>query len=317
MLRGVFARPSSALVTAGRRRTPAPLTAAHCLAAARALMINGVEIKDMAPGAMSGVLDEAANSAVLPPGVSMPSSSRGVGGDGGSASAATATTTDDTAAAAEAPGYAFFEDQFSQAGAAAPRFDSYEDQLLSATAKNCDERKQPTESEKMQQLHDWKVDDKGVPVIPENYGWAPEWGPEPGEEGHNEWYKKERMYMSTEEKAKYDMGMQCAVRKNMMRHQETPYQKKVGAAARNLIEEKPMFYSTKDRGVMAPYSDKDKQDHIGPARQEFIDEWLAKPGVTPENLGKKIAEYNGTSKRHTVAPIPRKPEWQMAPITDD
>lgn len=221
------------------------------------------------------------------------------------------------AAASASSGYAFFEDQYAHASAPTPQYATYEDQLLAASAKNCEPPKQKSEHEKLVDLHAWGEDSKtGVPILPENYGWNEEWGPEPGEEGHNAWYKKDRTYMSTEEKAKYDMGMQCAVRKNMIRHQEMPYQKKVGAGSRNMVEDQPMFYSTKDKGVMAPYTDKDKRDYVAPARQQFIDEWLDKPGVEPQNIGKKIGDYNGTTKKHTVKAVPRKPDWQLSPVED-
>lgn len=213
-------------------------------------------------------------------------------------------------------GYKYFEDMYPKHDPP-PRFESYEDQMASATVKNLEPKKQISETERLNQLHDWKKTDKGIDA-PANYGWAEEWGPEPGEEGHNDWYKKNRMYMSYEEKAKYDMRHMVPLEKGATRNQELPMQKRVKASYYNLQEDKgTQWFDSRERNYWAEYGYEDKRDYIVKAKDEYISEWLEKPGVTKNNVAKKIADYNGTGKNQRVVPVPRQPEWQMAPLKDD
>ena len=184
--------------------------------------------------------------------------------------------------------------------------------------KNCDAKVQVSEHEKLVQLHTWEKDPaSGMPIPPENFGWIEEWGPEPGEDGHSDWYKKPREFMSNEEKAKFDVGITVPLKKYNLRHQLLPYHHKVNGAYHNMSEDHPMLYSTQAKNVDAPYTPQQKRDYIGKARNEFIDEWLSKPGVTPENLAKKIGDYNGTAKLHNIKKLPRRPDWELQPQMDD
>lgn len=213
-------------------------------------------------------------------------------------------------------GYKFFEDQY-PAEKPPDRYATYEDQMLAGVAKSCEEKPQLTEHEKLVALHTWTKVDEGLPQPPANYGWIPEWGPEPGEDGHNEWYKKPREFMSQEEKAKFDMGVTVPLKPHTMRHQNLPYHEKLTSAYYNLTEERPQNFSHKSKNPDATYSQQEKYDYMGKARSDFFDEWLAKPGVTPENLGKKIGDYNGTAKLHNIKKLPRRPDWELAPSVDD
>mmetsp|Transcript_53280 Transcript_53280/g.163913 ORF Transcript_53280/g.163913 Transcript_53280/m.163913 type:complete len:249 (-) Transcript_53280:23-769(-) len=220
--------------------------------------------------------------------------------------------------ARRAKGYKFFEDQY-PAEQPPDRFQTYEDQMLGGQVKNCDPKPVLTEHEKLVQLHDWKKDPEGGSPFqaPENYGWIEEWGPEPGEEGHNDWYKKPREYMSDEEKAKFDMGFQVPLRKHHHRHQKLPYQDHMTAAYMNLYEKNPKAHDFKKKNYTVHYDEQEKYDTIGQARADFLDDWLQKPGVTPENVAKKIGDYNGTAKLHNIKKVPRRPDWELAPKPDD
>lgn len=212
-------------------------------------------------------------------------------------------------------GYKYFEDMYPKHDPP-PRYEYYEDQLNAGYVKSLEAKVQKTESERLQQLHDWQKTDKGF-LAPENFGWADEWGPEPGDEGHNDWYKKNRMYMSYEEKTKYDMRHGVPLEKGAFRHQDMPMTKKVKASYINLQNEKPQWFDSRERGYWAEYGYEDKRDYIVKAKDDYVNEWLEKPGVTPSNVGKKIADYNGTGKNQRVVAVPRKPEWELAPIKGD
>ncbi|KAK7197055.1 hypothetical protein NESM_000649500 [Novymonas esmeraldas] len=208
-------------------------------------------------------------------------------------------------------GYRFFEDMYPKHDPA-PRFAYYEDQLQSPVVKSMEPKKQRTESEKLHHLHEWAKDKDGLTPPPE-FGWPEEWGPEPGEEGHSEWYKKNRMYMSYEEKSRYDLRAGVPVEKNSMRHQEMPYQTRMKAAYVNLEEKKPQYFDPRQRKYWAEYSYEDQRDTMAKARDDYVMEWLEEPGVTKENVAKKIADYNGTAKNQTVKSVQRRPEWELAP----
>ncbi|EKG07544.1 hypothetical protein TCSYLVIO_001325 [Trypanosoma cruzi] len=209
-------------------------------------------------------------------------------------------------------GYKYFEDMFPK-HEPAPRYATYEEQSLGATVKSLEPKKQLTESEKLHQLHEWKKEEDGLTPPPE-FGWPEEWGPEPGEEGHIEWYKKNRMYMSYEEKSKYDLRIGVPVEKNSMRHQEMPYHKRMKAAYHNLQEEKPQWFDPRQRKYWARYSYEDQRDSVAKSRDEYLKEWLEQPDVTHENVAKKIGDYNGTAKNQSVKPVQRRPEWELAPM---
>jgi hypothetical protein len=215
-------------------------------------------------------------------------------------------------------GYKFFEDQYPPEQPP-ERYATYEDQMLAGVAKRCEEPVVLTEHEKLVKLHTWEKNDKGgLPTPPANYGWIDEWGPEPGEEGHNEWYKKPREFMSQEEKAKFDIGFQVPLKEHHMRHQKLPYQDKIGAAAANMMDQNPKEgFSGKDKNPDVYFTPQQQHDHVGKARTEFFNEWLQKPGVSPENVAKKIGDYNGTAKLHNVKKLPRRPDWELAPQKDD
>ncbi|CAD2219759.1 hypothetical protein AGDE_04839 [Angomonas deanei] len=208
-------------------------------------------------------------------------------------------------------GYKFFEDMYPKHDPA-PRFATYEEQERSATAKSLEPKKQLSESEKLHHLHDWKKDKEGYKPPPE-YGWPEEWGPEPGEEGHSTWYEKNRMYMSYEEKSKYDLRIGVPVEKNSTRHQEMPFQKRMKAAYHNLEEKDPQYFDPRQRKYWAEYSYEDQKDTMAKARDDYMSEWLEKPGVSKENVAKKIGEYNGTAKNQNVKSVQRRPEWELAP----
>ncbi|ESL06788.1 hypothetical protein TRSC58_05534 [Trypanosoma rangeli SC58] len=208
-------------------------------------------------------------------------------------------------------GYKYFEDMFPK-HEPTPRYATYEEQALGATVKCLEPRKQLTESDKLHKLHEWKKDEDGLTPPPE-FGWPEEWGPEPGEEGHSEWYLKNRMYMSYEEKSKYDLRIGVPVEKNSMRHQEMPYHKRMKAAYHNLQEEKPQWFDPRQRKYWASYSYEDKRDSVAKSRDDYLKEWLEKPDVTHENVAKRIGDYNGTAKHQNVKPVQRRPEWELAP----
>jgi hypothetical protein len=212
-------------------------------------------------------------------------------------------------------GYKYFEDMYPKQEPP-PRYEYYEEQMSAATVKNLEEKKQLTESQKLQQLHDWKKTDKGF-VAPAEFGWHEDWGPEPGDDGHNEWYKKNRMYMSFEEKSKYDMRHGVPLENGAVRHHELPMQKRVKASYHNLQSEKPQWFDPRERNSWAEYSYEDKRDYIVKAKDDYINEWLEKPGVTKNNVAKAIGDYNGTAKYQRIVPVPRKPEWELAPLKDD
>lgn len=214
--------------------------------------------------------------------------------------------------------YKFFED-FYPKQAPAPRFEYYEDQTRSPEVKCMAEKVQMSETEKLNYLHKWKKDDSGL-TIPKEFGWAEDWGPEPGEDGHNGYYNKSRVYMSYEEKSKYDLGQGVPVEKNSMRHQEMPYQKRMKAAYHNLEElagGESQYASARKRNNWAAYEYEDKRDTMAKARDDFMKEWLEKPGVNPQNLAKKIGEYNGTAHNKNIQQVQRRPEWELAPLPDD
>lgn len=210
-------------------------------------------------------------------------------------------------------GYTYFEDHFPE-HEPAPRYATWEDQQSGATATDETPQAELTEHEKLVKVYEWKKeDDKGTFFLPENFGWTEEWGPEPGERGHTAWYNKERQYMSTEEKFKSDMGLQKPLQKYYLRHQKLPIQGRLEAAYSNLQKDKPMWSSTKDKGVDTAYTTEDKADYMVKARNEYMTEWLEKPGVNPSNVSKAIADYNGTSKQQNAVKAPRRPEWELAP----
>lgn len=211
-------------------------------------------------------------------------------------------------------GYKFFEDMYPK-HEPPPRYANFEEQSLGITVKNCEPKKQISESEKLHHLHNWKKDDKGIEAPPE-FGWAEEWGPEPGEDGHNDWYKKHRMFMSYEEKAKYDMRTGVPLERGATRHHEMPLTKRMKASYHNLQQESPQWFDTRERGYWGKYTYEQKQDSVIKSRDEYINEWLEKPGVTKNNVAKTIADYNGTAKQQRVVPVARKPEWELAPKND-
>lgn len=223
---------------------------------------------------------------------------------------------------AKGKAYRFFEDQYPKekpSEAEAKRYAYYEEMERAAKVK-CHEDKGPgpSESEKLHKAHAWKETREGM-VPDETYGWAEEWGPEPGEEGHSEWYKKNRMYMSYEEKSRLDLKNGVPLEKNQFRHHEMPVQKKMKAAYERMSEETggPEMYGMNERGYDASHTYEEKRDFIMAGRDDYMKEWLAKPGVTPENMAKKIGEYNGTAKKKNVVPVQRKPEWEIAPIVEE
>lgn len=211
--------------------------------------------------------------------------------------------------------YKYFEDMYPKQ-APAKQYEFYEDQMSSANVKFEAEPKVPlSESERLQKLHDWKqVKDGYVP--PENFGWAEDWGPEPGEEGHNSFYKKNRMYMSYEEKGRLDLKAGVPVGKNESRPQEMPVQTRMKGAYNRLNEDKPQWFDTNQRGSWASHTQEDKKDYIMDARDDYMKEWLDKPGQAPETVAKAMGDYNGTAKNQNVKPAERKPEWELAPIID-
>lgn len=96
-------------------------------------------------------------------------------------------------------------------------------------------RPQKTESEKLHHLHTCKKGNEGYHPRPE-FGWPEEWGPEPGEEGHDVWYRKNRMYLSCDEKVRHDLRTGVPVEKNSIRHPEMPCQKRFKASYVNREE---------------------------------------------------------------------------------
>ncbi|CCW65952.1 unnamed protein product [Phytomonas sp. Hart1] len=213
-------------------------------------------------------------------------------------------------------GYKFFEDMYPK-HEPGPRFASYEDQMKSFEVKSLEPKKQFTESEKLHHLYDWKKT-KGGLELPQEFGWNEEWGPEPGEDGHNTYYEKNRMFMSYEEKSKYDLRIGVPLEKNAMRQQELPYQKRLKGAYRNLEErDGGQYVSMRKRNYWAKYSYEDQRDTIAKAKDDFFKEWLDKPDVTPQNVSKKISDYNGTNKNQNIKSVQRRPEWELAPVVED
>ena len=212
-------------------------------------------------------------------------------------------------------GYNFFEDMY-PAQEPGKRFEYFEDQLDAATAKSDEPTTQVSETDRLNQLFDWKKENNTVEG-PGNFGWAEEWGPEPGEDGHNDFYKKNRMYMSTDEKIKLDQGVGVPLPKGKTRHQPLPFHQKVEAGYKQLNEEKPQWNDTSTKGYFADYNWQDRKDYIADKKEDYLREWLDKPDVTPENVSKKIGDYNGTAKHHRIVPLERRPDWQLAPKESD
>jgi hypothetical protein len=208
--------------------------------------------------------------------------------------------------------YAFFEDAYPKAKPAA-RVASYEEQLGMATVKNMEPRRQLTESEKLHALHEYKLDEKKGFEFHKAYGWAEEWGPEPNEEGHDQWYEKPKDYMNSDESFRYNNNIQTPLPMNHFRHQEMPYGKRLKAAANNMANENGQFFDTRSRDAWSHHTPEEKHDYVGKAKEEFIAEWMAKPGVTHENLTTKIAEYNGSTKGKSAKPVERVPDWELSP----
>jgi hypothetical protein len=204
--------------------------------------------------------------------------------------------------------YAFFEDAYPKAKPP-ERVATYEEQLRMATVKNLEPRKQLTESEKLHRIHDWKLGEDPDP----GYGWAEEWGPDPLEEGHDRWYEKPKAYMNGEESFKFENKIQTPLVKQFFRHQEMPYAKRMKAASYNMAVDNGQFYDVSTRDSWSYHSPEEKTDYVGKAKEEFIEEWLSKPGVTQENMTTKMAEYNGSAKGKQVKKIDRVPEWELAP----
>ena len=213
-------------------------------------------------------------------------------------------------------GYKYFEDQFPE-HEAPPSYQYYEDQERAATTINNDPKPELSESEILKKRHNWKTLECGAVVVPDDFGWSEDWGPAPGEYGHNEWYKKPREYMSSDEKFKLDTGLQTPVKKAGFRHQKLPFQDRMEAAYSNLQEERPHYRGLKEPGRDAPFTQQEKGESMLTARNEYMNEWLTKPGVEESNLGMKIAEYNGTDKGKQAKKAPRRPEWEMTPVTND
>lgn len=212
-------------------------------------------------------------------------------------------------------GYKYFEDMYPKKSHESPRYATFEEQMNSAKSKSLEPRRIMGESEKLNYLHDWKQDKQGF-VPPEQFAWHEDWGPEPGEDGHNEWYKKSRSFMSYEEKSKLDLKHGVPIKRNELRKQELPIEQTMKGAMHNVYEKNPHeMYSLKTASPDANYSAEEKADVIH-ARDQYVEEWLKKPGVTMQNVAKKIGDHNGTAKKLNVKQAERKPEWEMPTLPE-
>jgi hypothetical protein len=212
-----------------------------------------------------------------------------------------------TEKAAKSP-YAFFEDAYPKAKPV-ERLASYEEQQRCATVRSLEPKKQLTERERLHRIHNWNMGDQPDP----GYGWAEEWGPDATEEGHDAWYHKPKAYMTGDEQFKLRNSIQTPLDKGQFRHQEMPMQKRIKAAALNMAMDHGQWYDMRARDSFSQHSPEQQMDYIGKARQDYIDEWLAKPGVTTENLAEKMAEYNGGNKGKTVKKSERCADWELSP----
>ena len=224
-----------------------------------------------------------------------------------------AAAANDNSGTKKSGGYAFFEDAYPKAKPGV-RVATWEEQQGIATVKNMEEpKKQLTESEKLHKLHDWKQDEDGSFIPAPEYGWVEEWGPDPTEDGHDKFYEKPKAYMTSDEEYKLKFKTGVPLAKGEFRHQEMPYNKRIKGAMYNLAVDKGQWFDTKTRNAWSQHSPEEKTDYVGKAKEDFQKEWLAKPGVTPENMAMKMAEYNGSAKGKTVKPVERIPEWELAP----
>eukprot|EP00759_Apiculatamorpha_spiralis_P052439 PhF_6_TR5711/c0_g1_i1/m.8417 len=212
-------------------------------------------------------------------------------------------------------GYKFFEDQFPQPkDDPPPSYQFYEDQM-SHGAHVQEELPPPpplTKEQKVKRLFKWG-EEKGLPVQSHDWGWAEGWGPSPNDPGHNTWYKKSRMYMSYDEKTKHDIGHARPLQAGEIRQNPSDLNLRQGAA---VLAAQEKHKRQPDNNQWVHYSEQEQKDEFGSTRQEFMNEWLERPGVNPNTLGKNIADYYGTNDKHSFTKAPRRPDWELPAAPD-
>ena len=223
---------------------------------------------------------------------------------------------------ADDAGYRFFEDQCPPEKPP-ERFASYEDQLLGATASRYEAPVQRTDLDVLRARNEWKEDSKRNVQLAPDRGWNDDdWQPAPGEEGHVKWYEKPSHYMSNEEQAKYDHRHDMPILKGDFRHQKQAMAKHAEARAQEMFEDEEEAgrisrRSFKDRNPDVSIKSETKAKYVGAPRQDFLNDWLQKPDVTPRNAAEKVAEHYNITDRMSVATTRRSPEWQMTPVDED
>jgi len=212
-------------------------------------------------------------------------------------------------------GYKFFEDQFPRSTAPPIAYQTYEDQMASAQVTYSPPPPQNlTKEQKVKQLMKWEYDEKGRPRPSQTWGWSDQWGPHPGEAGHNKWYDKSRTYMSYDEKLKDDMGHARPIKTGEIRQHAMELNDRMAASAHSETEK---LGKHPDSNQFVTFSRDEQQDVVGTVRQEYMNEWLAQPGVNTNNLGAKIGEYYGTSDKHKTQKVQRRADWDLPAAPDE
>jgi hypothetical protein len=212
--------------------------------------------------------------------------------------------------------YQFFEDHYPKPSSG-PGYEYFEDQLNAGYVKSLERKPVETESEKLQRRHKKYTITNNSIEFQQDFGWREEWGPEPGQDGHNDWYSKGRTYMSFDEKVKFDMRHGVPIEKNYFRHQSLPYHRRQSASYSNIVEANPSnSFDSRARNWEGKYSYEEKKE-IAISKDNYLNEWLQKPGVTRENLPETLSKYHGTDAKHRRVNPPIKPEWNIAPLHND
>ena len=239
------------------------------------------------------------------------------------------------AAGGSGGGYKFFEDHFVKKEDLDPlatrKFEYYEDQQASPGVTDEYEEKEETLNQKLRRLHNPKhyfMDKDGAIHQPADYGWNDKWGPAPGKKGHKAWYNKDRKYMSNDEKHMMDTSvgrpvMQRGEWRNMTKTYSDYMAPTMGDMIDSTADDGQTYYDKWGQSHDAPGTTHDfpvqmAHDNFGKKREEFINKWLEKPGVTKQNMSTKMMEHEGID--HKVDEKIAKggnPDWELAPRGDD
>ena len=206
-------------------------------------------------------------------------------------------------------GYKFFEDQFPRSAAPSDGYQTYEDQMAGAQiTAELQPKPEASKEQKVKRLMKWEQDTQGCPSPSGDWGWKEQWGPAPADPGHNTWYDKSRIYMSYEEKQKYDIGHARPLKAGELRQNTVELNQRLGSGAISAVDK---YGKQPDEKGTVHYNKEEQKDTFGTVRQEYVDEWLEQPGCTPNNIGNKIADFYGTTDKHSFHKAPRRPDWEL------